>query len=187
MDFRHYADPCVDVVVDLVNAFASDPLEASGAGPASTAALADLLRRHGIDDTGIGAVDVAAVRQLADRLHEVFAATRPGDAVAVVNDVLRSAGALPQISGHDAQDWHLHYDASDAAPLDRVAATAAMGLATVICTSGTGRLGRCDGTACRDVFVDTSRNNRRRFCSDSCGNAAHVAAHRARRRDQASA
>ncbi|MBW3603649.1 MAG: CGNR zinc finger domain-containing protein [Actinobacteria bacterium] len=63
-----------------------------------------------------------------------------------------------------------------------MAATAAMGLATVLCTSGTSRFGHCDGTACRDVYVDTSRNNRRRFCSDGCANLAHVTAHRARQR-----
>ena len=182
MNFDHYTDPCVDFAVDLINAFATEPLEASGAGPAPRAELSEVLEAHGLDARDIASIDAASVQRLADQLHEIFVAPRSEQAVAVVNDILRAARALPQISGHDDQDWHLHYYAAEATAFERIATTAAMALAAVICTSGTRRLGRCDGTACRDVFVDTSRNNRRRFCSDGCANAVHVAAHRARRR-----
>src|SRR5690606_20390280 len=121
-------------------------------------------------------------RRIADRLHEVFTTDDHAAAVAIVNEMLAASRALPQISGHDDMDWHLHYYAADADPIDRLTVTSAMGVATVICTGGLRRLGRCAGTECADVFVDTSRNNRRRFCSDGCANRTHVAAHRARRR-----
>ncbi|HLU95849.1 MAG TPA: CGNR zinc finger domain-containing protein, partial [Thermobifida alba] len=41
-------------------------------------------------------------------------------------------------------------------------------------------LGCCARDGCRTVFVDTSRNGRRRFCSVTCANRVNVAAHRAR-------
>ncbi|MEO3867710.1 CGNR zinc finger domain-containing protein [Nonomuraea sp. B12E4] len=37
------------------------------------------------------------------------------------------------------------------------------------------------GGRCQVVYVDTSRNGRRRFCSPGCANRVNVAAHRARR------
>ena len=38
---------------------------------------------------------------------------------------------------------------------------------------------------CQDVFVDTSPNRSRRYCSDRCSSRANVAAYRARRRAEA--
>jgi predicted RNA-binding Zn ribbon-like protein len=133
----------------------------------------------------VTASDADEVRILADRLHTVFTADEAGTAVDVVNGVLADAGTRPQVRAHDGQGWHLHYDTADARPLDVLAAVAAMGLAVALCTGGIDRLGRCDGIACRDAYVDTSRNNRRRFCSDGCANRAHVSAHRARQRQDA--
>jgi predicted RNA-binding Zn ribbon-like protein len=144
--------------------------------------LVEFFRAHDMDPYGVSDGDVQATQRLADRLHTVFTARNPAEAVAVVNAVLVDAGALPQISGHDDEDWHIHYHAADTGPVDRVAVNAAMGLATVLVTSGIRRLGHCDGVECNDVYVDTSRNNRRRFCSDGCANRTHVAAHRARHR-----
>lgn len=182
MNYDHYSDPSVAVAVDLINDFGAAPLAAAGHRDEPLADLVAFLRDHDLDATGVEADDAGRAQHIADRLHEVFTATEPRRAVAVVNAALSEAGALPQVSGHDDLDWHMHYHAADAAPLDRLAVVAAMGLATVLCTGGTQRLGRCDGIECRDVYVDTSRNNRRRFCSDGCANWAHVTAHRARRR-----
>lgn len=182
MDYTHYRDASVDVAIDVINAYGTAPRTAAGEAEEPVGDLGAFLRAHDLDDGGVGPADTVAVRRLADRLHDAFTAPDAAQAVAVVNDELSRVGALPQITGHDDADWHLHYHPADARPADRLAAIAAMGLATVLCTGGVRRLGRCDGIACRDVYVDTSRNNRRRFCDDSCANAAHVAAHRARRR-----
>ena len=183
MDYDHYADASVALAVDLINDYGTAPRTTAGRGDDPVDDLGAFMRTHGLDDTGIAAADADAARQLADRLHEVFTADHEADAVAVVNEELARTGALPQISGHDDAGWHLHYHPAGAAPVDRLAAVAAMGLATALVTGSLRRFGRCDGVDCRDVYVDTSRNNRRRFCGDGCANLAHVTAHRARRRD----
>ena len=182
MDFTHYDDPCVDLAIDLVNDYATAVRHAADDHVHPVPELAAFLRAHHMDASGVRDGDDVAALQLADRLHAVFTIDDAEQAVAIVNSVLVDSDALPQISGHDGESWHLHYYPSDARPVDRLAVTAAMGLATVLCTGGVRRLGECSGDACRDVYVDTSRNNRRRFCSEGCANRAHVAAHRARRR-----
>ncbi len=182
MNYDHYTDPSIAVAVDLINTYGTEPVAAAGHDHQPAGGLAEFLRRHGIDDRGTDASDVSSATELADRLHGVFTTTDPAVAADIVNSVLADARVLPRVSDHDGSGWHLHYHAADARAIDRLAAVAAMGLATALCTGGLQRLGRCDGNACRDVYVDSSRNNRRRFCSDSCGTSVHVAAHRARRR-----
>ena len=61
-----------------------------------------------------------------------------------------------------------------------------MGLATLVCDLGATRLGVCHASPCTHVFVDTSPNQSRRYCSDRCSSRANVAAYRARQRAAAS-
>jgi predicted RNA-binding Zn ribbon-like protein len=181
--YDHYTDESVRLAVDLINDYGTAPRVAAGRGDEAPDDLRAFLRAHGLDDRGVTDADTAAATELADRLHGAFTAEDPADAVTVINDELARAGVVPQISGHEDGGWHLHYQPADTSPVDRLSAIAAMGLAAALCTGGLRRFGRCDGVACRDVYVDTSRNNRRRFCSDGCANLAHVTAHRARQRD----
>ncbi len=183
MYYDHYTDESVLLAVDLINDYGTAPRIAAGHGDEPPDDLRAFLRDHGLDDRGVTDADTVAATELADRLHEVFTAEDPSEAVAVINAELARAGVLPQISGHEDGEWHLHYHPAEASPVDRLSAIAAMGLATALCTGGLRRFGRCDGIECRDVYVDTSRNNRRRFCGDGCANLAHVTAHRARQRD----
>ena len=48
------------------------------------------------------------------------------------------------------------------------------------------RLGVCHASSCDNVFVDTSPNQSRRYCSDRCSSRANVAAYRARQKAAAS-
>jgi predicted RNA-binding Zn ribbon-like protein len=57
-----------------------------------------------------------------------------------------------------------------------------MGLSTLVCDLGATRLGVCDASSCTNVFVDTSPNRSRRYCSDRCSSRENVAAYRARQR-----
>lgn len=181
MDYEHYSDASVSLALDLINDYATDPRVADGTDDQPLPDVRAFLEARHLDgDDEIAASDTDAAQRLADRLHAVFTTDDAAVAAARINAVLTDYGATPQISRHGDDDWHLHYHPADARPIARVAVIAAMGLATVVCTSGTRRLGRCDATACRDVYVDTSRNNRRRFCGDNCANRSHVAAHRAR-------
>jgi predicted RNA-binding Zn ribbon-like protein len=57
-----------------------------------------------------------------------------------------------------------------------------MGLAVVVCDAGALRLGVCQAAGCSNVFVDTSPNQSRRYCSERCSSRSNVAAYRARQR-----
>mgnify|MGYP006209976951 CR=1 FL=1 len=47
---------------------------------------------------------------------------------------------------------------------------------------GATRLGLCSEPRCDNVYVDTSPNQSRRYCSDRCSSRANVAAFRARQK-----
>ena len=63
---------------------------------------------------------------------------------------------------------------------------AAMAFVDVIRMKELDRLGVCIADDCGDVLVDLSKNRSRRFCDQTCGNRANVAAYRARQREGAS-
>jgi predicted RNA-binding Zn ribbon-like protein len=129
--------------------------------------------------------DLPPLRKLRGELGQVFASAREqrdAEVVAQINHLLERHRPAPSISGHDATDWHLHV-ADDHAPVAVELGTGAvMGLAMVFLQLGVERLGSCADPRCSGVFVDTSRNRSRRFCSDRCASRANVAAHRARQK-----
>jgi predicted RNA-binding Zn ribbon-like protein len=87
----------------------------------------------------------------------------------------------PQLSGHDGQPWHVHFTESGTVA-DKYAAGAAMGLAVRLTELGLERFGVCQAAPCQGVFIDTSTNRSRRYCSERCLSRANVTAFRARQR-----
>jgi predicted RNA-binding Zn ribbon-like protein len=132
--------------------------------------------------------DLAPLANLRRELRVVFDAAREGrsaDMVAQLNDLLAEHRARPSISGHDDSSWHLHVADTDGAVFDEYAPGAVMGLAMAFLDLGAERFGTCADPRCRGVFLDTSRNRSRRYCSDRCASRANVAAHRQRVRSRA--
>jgi predicted RNA-binding Zn ribbon-like protein len=129
--------------------------------------------------------DVARLRQHRARLDEAVSRCEAGDdggAAAALNALLAETGAVPQIVAHDGRGPHIHVSRPTAPLADRIAAHLAMGLAELVVAGESGRVRSCTSPACRDVFVDLSRNRSRRYCdSRTCGNRLHVAAYRARK------
>ncbi len=99
-----------------------------------------------------------------------------------LNDLLARHPVSPFISGHGGQGLHLHVAERRSSVAETLAAEGLMGLAIVVCDLGPDRLGECQADRCEQVFVDTSPNRSRRYCSDRCSSRANVAAFRARRR-----
>ena len=60
-----------------------------------------------------------------------------------------------------------------------------MGLTMAFLDLGPERFGTCASEGCSGVFIDTSRNRSRRYCSDRCATRENVAALRSRRRARA--
>ncbi|MEV6602288.1 CGNR zinc finger domain-containing protein [Actinoplanes sp. NPDC051346] len=129
--------------------------------------------------------DLAVFRRAQRRLREVFefgTSGRDTDAVAELNVLLEAYPVQPRISGHDASDWHMHVTSRGASVSSEFLAGAVWGLSVWLCEYGSARFGICADERCGNVYLDTSSNNCRRFCSERCATRSHVAAHRARKR-----
>jgi predicted RNA-binding Zn ribbon-like protein len=130
--------------------------------------------------------DVPALHAIRDRFRHVFDAAqdpaRGHEAIDELNSLLNEFPVRPQITDHDGQPLHLHLGDADRPVSQSLAAAAALGLAALVAEDGLDRLGVCAHDRCWDVFVDTSTNSCRRYCSDTCSNRANVAAYRARRK-----
>jgi predicted RNA-binding Zn ribbon-like protein len=129
--------------------------------------------------------DLGAFRRVQKRLREVFghgSGQRDVDAVAALNALLEIYPVQPRISGHDAGDWHMHVTGRGTSATVEFLSGAIWGLAVWLCEYGSARFGVCADDRCGNVYLDTSSNCCRRFCSERCATRSHVAAHRARKR-----
>jgi predicted RNA-binding Zn ribbon-like protein len=137
--------------------------------------------------TLVGEAEAAAFCGVATGLRSVFAAVANGDiddAAHRVNGMLDATGARPSLERHDGETWHIHFHAAD--KQSRVggwAAGCATGLAIVLGGEYYDRLGVCTAPHCDRVYVDTSRNGSKRFCSTACQNRVKAAAFREARRE----
>ena len=129
--------------------------------------------------------DVAILRRGAKRLREVFehgSAGRDQAAVAALNTLLDAHPVQPRISFHHGDDWHMHVTSRGSSVGAEHMAGAVWGLAVWLCEYGSARFGVCADERCGNVYLDTSSNCCRRFCSERCATRSHVAAHRARKK-----
>jgi predicted RNA-binding Zn ribbon-like protein len=129
--------------------------------------------------------DLAVFRRAQRRLRDVFeygTSGRDAEAVTELNALLAAHPVQPRISGHDASDWHMHVTSRGASVSAEYLAGAVWGLSVWLCEFGSARFGICADERCGNVYLDTSSNNCRRFCSERCATRSHVAAHRARKR-----
>ena len=125
------------------------------------------------------------LREARPRLRRVFelaAAGRTERATEALNKLLGDFPVSATISDHADGDWHLHLADEPHGPARSYVTGAAFGLACTVAERGPERLGLCEALPCRAVFVDTTTNGSRRYCSDRCATRANVAAYRARRR-----
>ena len=187
MNFNSHLDAVVTVAVRLVNALTAghergrpyQPPQGTGLADAVTASL-----RAGQPATReVTPAEAAEFAAVAGSLRDVFDAMAAGqedDATRQVNRLLADTGARPQLDRHDGEPWHLHFHGADDTLVTGWAAGCATGLAVVLGSDLSGRLGVCTAQRCDRVYVDTSRNGTRRFCSTSCQNRVKAAAFRSR-------
>ena len=186
MNFNSHTDVVVRVAVGLVNLLTPgqdrgrpyDPPDGTERAAAVTAVLRSGGGRRRV--TGVEAADFGSV---AADLRAVFAAVSAGavdDAAHQVNGMLSRTGAHPLLDRHDGEPWHLHFHAAEDSMVGSWAAGCATGLAVVLGGELYDRLGVCTAPRCDRVYVDTSRNGSRRFCSTACQNRVKTAAFRVR-------
>ncbi|MFI9504372.1 CGNR zinc finger domain-containing protein [Nocardia sp. NPDC052566] len=164
MHFNPYGGAAAELAVRLVNSAPDHNLQ-------------QLLAESDYKPLGsLDAAQEAELRRWVCELDAVF--TDP--TVERLNALLAKTASQPYISTHDDRLPHLHFSRLEAPVDERVKAYTAMGLATLFCEDPD-RIGRCARDGCTEVFVDISRNGRRRFCSTRCSTRVHVAQHRSRR------
>jgi predicted RNA-binding Zn ribbon-like protein len=132
--------------------------------------------------------DATALRRFQRELRPVFEASNERDEQGVVdqlNTLLAKHPVTPYIAGHESGHWHMHVADRSSSVAELLVAESLMGLSTLVCDLGATRLGVCDASPCTNVFVDTSPNQSRRYCSDRCSSRANVAAYRARQKAHA--
>jgi predicted RNA-binding Zn ribbon-like protein len=129
--------------------------------------------------------DLAPVRRVRDRLRRAFDAASETDAVAELNALARSAGAVPQLERANG-GWTFRYGAGGRTLARELAARASVALLGVIEQDGWDRFGLCAAAPCCCVYVDRSRNRSRRYCCELCADRATQAAARRRRKLRAS-
>lgn len=189
MDLVSYADRAVLLVYTGPTASGADRLTGLGE-------LRTLLESHPSWRTRATAADITHLCAGRSALREVF------DTVALYRDIPRAVALLnpmltaypvhPRVTDHDHSPWHLHLAETASSAAEWYLATAVFGLATAVfglaiaATSlGFERFGVCQSTGCHAVFLDSSSNHSRRYCSDRCATRMNVAAYRIRRRDKA--
>ena len=149
----------------------------------------DAVREHLADRSwlhrSLVADDVTSLQAFRAELRPVFEASDVDDVRLVVsslNDLLARHPVTPMISDHDPDNLHMHVTNRASSVAELLVAEALMGLANLVCDLGATRLGICSEPRCENVFVDTSPNQSRRYCSDRCSSRANVAAFRARQK-----
>ena len=190
VDFNSHTDTVVRTAVALVNLLTEG--EERGrkylppAGAERTARLNALFEAVG-SRTAVNEAEAAEFGGVAAELREVFIAVAAGnvdDAARGVNGMLRQTGAHPSLERHDGEAWHIHFHAADeSSRVKGWAAGCATGLAIVLGGEHYDRLGVCTAPHCDRVYVDTSRNGSKRFCSTACQNRVKAAAFREARRE----
>ena len=187
VNFNSHTDTVVRVAVALVNLLTEGEDRSRKYRPPEgarrAARLDDLLgpSRSGAVFTEAEAEEFG---QVAADLRLVFAAVAAGDIDAAahrVNDMLVATGAHPTLERHDGEPWHIHFHSTDeTSRVKSWAAGYATGLAVVLGGELHDRLGVCTAPHCDRVYVDTSRNGSKRFCSTACQNRVKAAAFRER-------
>jgi predicted RNA-binding Zn ribbon-like protein len=143
----------------------------AGALPAKTAAH---LRALAKDSPGRAHAVMREAIQLRDSLYDLFLAlsekrTVPESGLACLNRALQRASQHARLVGESAQfrwEWiapHEH--------LDSILWLVARSAADLLTSENVEFIGQCASINCGWVFVDTTKNHRRRWCDmRSCGN-----------------
>jgi predicted RNA-binding Zn ribbon-like protein len=184
VEFDSHTSDVVEYAVALINSVTSGQRHgrdfAAPEGEELMTAVRDAVPTSRAPD----AAEAAVLAGWANRLRAVVEKVDAGDvdtACADLNEILRATNAMPTLSRHDSEPWHLHFHSTDADWATSWAAPMATGLAIVLGNAAIERLGLCNAPACDRVYIDVSRNGRRRFCSTACQNRVKAAAFRARR------
>ncbi|TDD30039.1 CGNR zinc finger domain-containing protein [Kribbella turkmenica] len=178
MEATNHLKASLVAAIALANTFGSAWRHGRRSPEPTVTAVQDVLRLTTRQAVG---VEVEAYAPGGRRLYDALSCLPAGDvdaAVEVVNALLRSTKAAPQLTRHEDAPWHLHF--GDPGVATGWIAEFATATAMLLGSGDVHRLRRCEAARCEDLFLDATRNRSQRFCSTACQNRTKVAAHRAR-------
>lgn len=170
MQFNHDNMTGVALAADLANI--------ATAGTPTCDDVQQLLVAHQIRRSDVTTTSRAEILAWGLRLHAVFAQADTVRRCEELNELLTCSATRLYLTSHDGLRPHLHFMRDDDDLVRRLMAVTAGGLALFLVDSEGLRLGQCSRETCSKVFVDTSRNGRRAYCSPRCGNHDAVERHR---------
>ena len=177
MDYDTYGSTAVELAIELANTERADPEWAR----AFLSSHEEWFTAGTSFDLSPGETHRAAAT--AELVRSVALAESQADVLDRLNELLALARPRPYATDHDGA-LHLHFARPDSPALEQLTTTVAMGLSQVVVQHGWQRLGVCAAENCHDVYVDTSRNASRRYCSNTCASRSTVAAYRARQKTE---
>jgi predicted RNA-binding Zn ribbon-like protein len=166
------------LAIDLANTL--DPSLAEPERLADAEALRRFLGEHGIDAHATRH-DLQRCRALRGRLIHVLTAPNAAGLVARLNAIIAEVITGAEVVARADRAWTLALRPRPQRRLDeRLAAIVVGELVDLVSTVGPERIRTCNAAPCREIFVDTSRNGRRRYCSRRCANRLNATRHRRR-------
>ena len=161
-----------------LNPYGAEPVKLAtrlvNAQPNSAEEIARICDEEGlIVDRPVVAADHGEIVQFLEHWCEIAdadASDSDGEETraALTNALLAQYSGHPRLSNHDG--WHLHYRDDDVTFARMVQTVIIVGTALHLTSRGMDRIGRCASVSCSNVFADTTRNGRQRFCSTRCNN-----------------
>jgi len=177
MDYEAYTSPSTELAIDLANLDPSEP-----------AAIESFLAVHEEWLTPRTRLTLRPSERdelttVAGMIRAVAAAEDEKSVIERLNALLAKSTPHPRVTNHDGR-LHVHYSRDRSTAVEQLTTTVAVGITLLVTAHGWKRLGICGASDCQDVFIDTSRNQTRRFCSGTCSSRSSVAAYRARQRER---
>jgi predicted RNA-binding Zn ribbon-like protein len=164
------------LALDLVNTW--DPYLADPERLPDPGALRRFLAEHQLGGAA-GDGDLERVRALRRRLQDILTTADGEELVSRLNEFLAENVDGAALVQRDGGRWAVAPRPRAPGSLDaRLAGIAATELAELVAAVGASRIRSCRAAPCVEVFVDTSRNARRRYCSRRCANRVNATRHR---------
>ncbi|GIK63618.1 MAG: hypothetical protein BroJett018_14120 [Chloroflexota bacterium] len=181
----HYEVHLIQFVVDFANTF--DPFLDEPESLRTPADLQEFLQQRHIEMSGsFTEIEFMRVRQLRNRLRDIFLRLEISEPVEVQREINSLLGATPvnlQASISKGELIEVKYEIpTTVALVERLAVQTGLGLTLALQQYGTERLKVCAAAPCQEVFIDVSKNKSRRFCGERCANRYNVAHFRERQR-----
>jgi len=177
MDYEAYTSPSTELAIDLANVDCSDPAEVEKFLAVHEEWLTPRTRLI------LRPAEREELATVATMVRAVAAAQDEESVIERLNALLAKSSPHPRVTNHDGR-LHVHYSRDRSNAVEQLTTTVAVGITLLVTAHGWKRLGICSAGDCQDVYVDTSRNQTRRFCSGTCSSRSSVAAYRARQRER---